>query len=644
MPVAAVVVLALALPSQTPNAPPQPTSAGPDCAYSGSVSWDGPRSFLALLACNESDPHQQWSGATLTPPAEATATATASVIVSGATGECLSTVSHNPVRIVPCAGDETRWVYNPGNQTIAVSTAAHGTLAGKGVGACIDINGGTGPVVDIWTCHPPGDRDAPNQMLVYNRTDQSIRSPHPALAGKCVSLNRTAMNPYVSTPCRWPNHPPQGLPVPQSSMLQGITILENATVIPYFGADTFYPAEDRFGDFFTGFDDGGLGGGGSSSVTVSSSSPTGFGSTTGSAIVSGGRAWRNLSVVAVGGALVEDGYPMLGRYTSANIVINGTWWTGTYGLGVSSQACPTAQCPGSRTNSLSLEVGPFVGFRHSINRGKNWSEPVRPDGTAVNVSSNLFRERAAEGPPTALPRGNPAGVKYGSPHVVDHGAENRDSPDGGLYMVAGGCLQTDANENCTWISGDGIFVARASGFEASVPDSLNDRANWEFWGGAAAGWTKTVARARPTFTWRGRVGAVTATWHRALRKYFFCVTAPSTHAWNNVGPFDTYILEASTLTSSDYRLVSYMPRFGMQAYFVSMPSAWLGTKGPAEEAEGTPTERETSTSASTGTTSLNAVLTFSANFACQTEGCAPNILNAGHGANLLPVRLLAASA
>ena len=65
------------------------------------------------------------------------------------------------------------------------------------------------------------------------------------------------------------------------------------------------------------------GGGGSSSVSVNSASPNGFGSTTGSAIVSGGHAWRNLSVIAVGGALVENGYPMLGRYTSANAVING---------------------------------------------------------------------------------------------------------------------------------------------------------------------------------------------------------------------------------------------------------------------------------------------------------------------------------
>ena len=31
-------------------------AALPSCAYDGSVSWDGPRSYLNLLACNESDP------------------------------------------------------------------------------------------------------------------------------------------------------------------------------------------------------------------------------------------------------------------------------------------------------------------------------------------------------------------------------------------------------------------------------------------------------------------------------------------------------------------------------------------------------------------------------------------------------------
>lgn len=211
----------------------------------------------------------------------------------------------------------------------------------------------------------------------------------------------------------------------------------------------------------------------------------------------------------------------------------GTWWTGTYGLGLSS-----------KTNSLSIEIGPFIGFRHSMNDGKNWSEPTAPDGSQMNVSNNLFSEHAPRGPGpgqplSGEPLGDPVGIKFGSPHVVDHGPvcflrsvtsamlflvchgsianqftwctrlqENARSPDGALYMVAGGCLSQKATENCTWISGDAIFVARATGFEAAQPDSLNDASHWEFWGGDDSGWVQVVHAAQPVFTWKGRVGAV----------------------------------------------------------------------------------------------------------------------------------------
>ena len=37
------------------------------------------------------------------------------------------------------------------------------------------------------------DRDAPNQQMHYNPQDKTLRSPHPALADKCFTLNRTAM-------------------------------------------------------------------------------------------------------------------------------------------------------------------------------------------------------------------------------------------------------------------------------------------------------------------------------------------------------------------------------------------------------------------------------------------------------------------
>jgi len=81
---------------------------------------------------------------------------------------------------------------------------------------------------------------------------------------------------------------------------------------------------------------------------------------------------------------------------------------------------------------------------------------------------------------------------------------------------------------------------------------------------------------------------------------------------STVGPYDTYVMEADSL-SGPFRLISYMPKFGQQAYFVSFPSAWMNGS--------------------------EMVMTFSANFACVSGGCLPNILNCGYGANLLPIKL-----
>jgi hypothetical protein len=357
-----------------------------------------------------------------------------------------------------------------------------------------------------------------------------------------------------------------------------VVLLENATAIPNFGADTFYPAEDRFGQFVTGFDDGGI-------LGVVAVSNQGARSTTGAAVVSGGADWRNLTVRTVNGdrPVPEPAGPMVGRYTSANAAVNGTWWTGTYGLGFDRADDPQR-----------IMMGPFVGFRWSRDGGATWHGPA-----GHSVANGIFGERPGDA------------VKMGSPHVVDHGPENRRSPDGALYLVAGGCTAPSATDNCTWISGDGIFVARCTSFDASRPESLNDPACWEFWGGPAMGWVQRIGQARPAFAWKGRVGAVTATLDPRTGKYLFCVTAPNAHPWNNIGPFDTYFLEADSLVGP-FRMLSYLPKFGQQAYFVSAPSAWM-------------------------TGERDAVLTFSANFACKTEGCAANIAGARYGANLLPV-------
>ena len=593
------------------------------CVYDGKVSWDGPRAFTKLLKCDADDPFQRWEGLDH------------GIIRNQGAGTqlCLSTASHDPIRMMPCADDTTRWFYNRSNLTVAVVAAAKGTLAGKGVGACIDVMGGAGPDVDIWTCHQPGNPDAPHQQFTYDARSKSIQSPH--VAGLCLSLNRTAMAPYVSAPCTWPNKPPppppppslhhyldrdrdqdqlhQHPPIPPSEIWSGITILENATAIPNFGADTFYPAEDRHGDFFTGFDDGGILG-----VSVTSYSGTGRNTTNGAAIVSGGGDWRHLSVATTpSGAIREDGAPMTGRYTSANAVINGTWWTGTYGLGMTTNP--------NRTFQQSVEIGPFVGFRYSTDMGATWTEPAAPGGAALSVGRSLFGEKVGDA------------IKYQSPHVVDHGPENVRSPDGALYMVASGCLADRANENCTWISGDAVFLARATGFRAAEPGSLNDAAGvWEFWAGKS-GWSKAVADAAPVLTWRGRVGAVTASWHPGIERYLMTITAPTVTPSSIPGPYDTFIVEAPAL-AGPWSLVTYMPRFGMQAYFVSLPSRWFGMAADEGKGKGKGTGRGNHDDADDKRD--EAVLTFSANFDCKIQGCAPNILNAGYGANLLPVRFI----
>ncbi len=85
-------------------------------------------------------------------------------------------------------------------------------------------------------------------------------------------------------------------------------------------------------------------------------------------------------------------------------------------------------------------------------------------------------------------------------------------------MVGNGCLAPRPNSNCSWISGDAVFLTRASGYDAEQPDSLNDKKNWEFYcgngGGSGPGgsvgstecWTADVDEAKPILTWEGRVG------------------------------------------------------------------------------------------------------------------------------------------
>lgn len=166
-------------------------------------------------------------------------------------------------------------------------------------------------------------------------------------------------------------------------------------------------------------------------------------------------------------------------------------------------------------------------------------------------------------------------MKIGSPHFVDFGKNLEHSPDGKAYLVGHGASD-GANRRMafnSWITGDEIYLVRVKpGIE-----SMNDASRYEFCTGQAAGgsaWSKAFSAIKPIARWRDHMGCVTMTYDAPLRKYLMCVT----DGGNTVHYFNTYILESDRITGP-WRLVSYFEHFGEQAYFVNIPSKFIGGDG-----------------------------------------------------------------
>ena len=189
------------------------------------------------------------------------------------------------------------FVYNHTARTLGVANNTE---------KCFNINHDTGPDVNFNRCPRAGITPARVQArrqfdwMPHTRQLRSVYEPT-----LCLTLNRSKILTFVEPPCTWPSIPPStatALPWSrQSSVLNGIALLENVTAIPGYYADTWYPVEDRHGKLYSGFDDGVVG-----AVTVGSSGPSFM---TGTSVVTG-QSWRNLSVEAIGGAIYEEGYPM----------------------------------------------------------------------------------------------------------------------------------------------------------------------------------------------------------------------------------------------------------------------------------------------------------------------------------------------
>jgi hypothetical protein len=118
-------------------------------------------------------------------------------------------------------------------------------------------------------------------------------------------------------------------------------------------------------------------------------------------------------------------------------------------------------------------------------------------------------------------------VKIGAPHFVDFGKNLMHSPDGKAYMVGHGATRPDAD--LAWIAGDQVYLLRVT----PSPETINDPS-----------------------------------------QYLLVIT----DGWPTIEPMNTYILESDRITGP-WKLVTFMEKFGQQAYFVNFPSRFISDDG-----------------------------------------------------------------
>ncbi len=345
----------------------------------------------------------------------------------------------------------------------------------------------------------------------------------------------------VLTSPNWPSTPPENRPVKDSTDYGGIAFTGRGT--HYTEADTFYPSWASDGNLYSPFTDGRVQGLFSRSDLK--------GATTGMVIIQGDDP-MDLKVDAIG-LYTSRADPLGTRYPCGSLLQGGVWYYGTYNIGFPA-----------RPDNVLGAMGPFVGFRTSRDYGHTWKETPR---TPVD---NLFGVDVSEdGSELRSP------VRIGAPHFIDFGQNNVYSPDGKAYLVGHGTRQIGNYEDFTWTMGDEINLVRVLPSEASI----NNRDAYEYFAGFDSNgeptWSKRIDDMKPLVEWPGRTGCVTATYNPVLEKYLLCVTTAQQNVYES---FDTYIMEADRV-EGPYRLVSYMEDFGRQAYFVNIPSKFIGMDG-----------------------------------------------------------------
>jgi hypothetical protein len=352
-------------------------------------------------------------------------------------------------------------------------------------------------------------------------------------------------------PFEWSDETPDDCPFDRSEKFTGIEFLGFHS--NYHVADTWYFTWASNDKLYSPYTDGcvpRLDGGKDCSASYAGN---GAFAQTGQAIAEGNDP-VNLKIYSLG-TEVASAKPYRGRYPCGSLIKDGVWYYGTYCLD------PAGRAQYGNLNYNWPWLGPFVGFRISEDYGRSWQNcPHTPE-------KPIFGETGINGYP----------VKIGSPHFVDFGKNMEHSPDGKAYLVAHGADPSDDQwqfYNASWITGDQIYLIRVT----PQPENINDPDAYEFFAGyddeGQARWTNDFEQIKPMLEWNNNMGCVTVTYNPVLRKYLMCVTDGE----NTCSYMHTYILEADNITGP-WKIVTYMKRFGEQAYFVNIPSKFIESDG-----------------------------------------------------------------
>jgi hypothetical protein len=352
-------------------------------------------------------------------------------------------------------------------------------------------------------------------------------------------------------PFTWPSKVPENCPFQRSEEFNGIKFLGYESGFHY--GDTWYPTWASNDTLYSPWTDGKtkrLDG----YEDWSQSWVDQVHITTGQGVIAGDDP-LSVKAYSIGLDKSSPAYPYHGRYPCGSLIYNGVWYYGTYCLDPAGNSRY-----GDQTFNW-VWIGPFVGFRYSKDYGHKWEVcPHTPE-------KPLFGETGINGYP----------VKIGSPHFVDFGKNMQYSPDGKAYLVAHGADTTDVKGrfwNDSWITGDQIYLLRVS----PSPENINDASKYEYYGGkdskGAPVWTKNFNEIKPLLMWNNNMGCVTITYNEPLKKYLMCVT----DGGNTVSKMNTYILESDKL-EGEWKIIVYMKDFGEQAYFVNVPSKFIGKDG-----------------------------------------------------------------